>query len=72
MATDPIAADTARIAEDARCYRHPSTSGEWVTLCPLPPGVVVYPPYKPSSRHNRYSSDARDPSDRRGHSRTPR
>jgi hypothetical protein len=35
------AADTARMSEDARCYRHLYLSGEWVTLCSPPPGVDV-------------------------------
>lgn len=72
IATESIAAETAQMAEDARCYRHLSTSGQWVTLCPLPPGVVVYPPYKPPSPYDRYRNHDRDPTDRWNHPRRPR
>ncbi|MBX9616277.1 MAG: hypothetical protein Q8S03_15055 [Brevundimonas sp.] len=44
MATQAMAVETSRMAEDAACYRHLSVSGEWITLCPLPPGYVAPPP----------------------------
>lgn len=53
MAMDDIAMDTAYMAEDARCYRHLSTSGEWVTLCPLPYGQVAPPPRVRPPHHDR-------------------
>ena len=53
MAMDGIAAETAYMAEEARCYRHLSTSGEWVTLCPLPYGQVAPPVYAQPPRHGR-------------------
>jgi hypothetical protein len=53
MAMDGIAAETAYMAEDARCYRHLSSSGEWVTLCPLPYGQVAPPPRVRPPHHGR-------------------
>jgi len=73
MATESIAADTARMAEDSRCYRHLSTSGEWVTLCPLPYGYFASPAYDPPARHGRYRNHDRNKSERRYEPRgTPR
>lgn len=61
MATQSIAAETAYMAEEARCYRHLSSSGEWMTFCPLPPGVVVHPPYTPPSAYKKHRNPDRDP-----------
>lgn len=61
MATESLAAETAQMAEDSRCYRHLSTSGEWVTLCPLPAGQFVPPAYTPPSPYKRYRNHDRDP-----------
>lgn len=61
MAMDGIAAETAYMAEDARCYRHLSTSGEWVTLCPLPYGQAAPPPHvRPGHGHDRGRDRDRD------------
>lgn len=61
MATESLAAETAHMAEESRCYRHLSTSGEWVTLCPLPAGQFVPPVYTPPSPYKRYRNHDRDP-----------
>jgi hypothetical protein len=60
LATESIAAETAYMAEEARCYRHLTSSGEWMTFCPLPPGVVVQPPYTPPSAYKKYRNHDRD------------
>lgn len=65
MATESIAAETAYMAEQSRCYRHLSTSGEWVTLCPLPAGQVAPPVYTPPSPYKRYRNHDRDPQRKR-------
>lgn len=66
MAMDGMAAETAYMAEDARCYRHLSTSGEWVTLCPLPYGQVAPPPrLRPPHDHGRGRDRDRGGRDRR-------
>lgn len=71
MATDALAAETAYMAEEARCYRHLSTSGEWTTFCPLPPGQVALPVYTPPSAYKKYRNHDRDPQRHRPH-REPR
>lgn len=60
MATESIAAEAAYMAEEARCYRHLTLSGEWMTFCPLPPGVVAPPVYTPPSAHKKYRNHDRD------------
>lgn len=68
LATSAIAADTAQMAEEARCVRHVSLNGETTTFCPLPPGVVAMPPrvgpspYDRDRPHGRESRDWREPS----------
>jgi hypothetical protein len=47
MALADIEAETAWMAEDARCHDHLSTTGEWITFCPLPEGYVAEPVYAP-------------------------
>jgi len=65
MATTAIAAETAQMAEDARCVRHLSPNGETTTLCPLPPGVVARPPRLGPSSDGRYRPHDRAPRDGR-------
>jgi len=61
MATESLAAETAHMAEESRCYRHLSASGEWLTLCPLPAGHFVPPVYTPPSPYKRYRNHDRVP-----------
>lgn len=71
IATQSIAAETAYMAEEARCYRHLTASGEWMTFCPLPPGVVAQPPYSPPSAYKEYRNRDRDRDPRRDRPRRP-
>lgn len=67
IATNAMATETAIMAEESRCYRHLSMTGEWVTLCPLPHGYVAPPTYIPPPRaHDRPRDRYRD-RDRRPH-----
>lgn len=72
MATQSIAAETAYMAEEARCYRHLSTSGEWVTLCPLPYGYVAPAPYIHPGGRIQYGGRDRDRGRDRDHRRDDR
>lgn len=69
MATTAMAADTAQMAEEARCVRHLSLNGETTTFCPLPAGVVARPPRVGPSPDVRERPHDREHPDWRGHSR---
>lgn len=57
MGLNAVAAETAYMAEEARCHRQMSISGEWVVFCPMAyaPGPHLTQPspqYTPPPRHD--------------------
>lgn len=69
MGLDAVAAETAQMAEEARCHRQMSTSGEWVVLCPTSyaldprlgrPPAQYMPPPRDEARERRRHRDRHD------------